>query len=64
MRPNDTEPGTQEYETLVRAEEQELLADPNVPDEVKSEIEERLERFEERELETERAEGAGNELSN
>lgn len=42
------------------AEEQELLEGVEVPDEVKVEIDERLERFREEDLEAERAEDAGN----
>jgi hypothetical protein len=54
------EPGQQELETLLDVEEQEALGDMEVPDEVKVEIDKRLERFREEDLEAERAEDAGN----
>jgi hypothetical protein len=60
VRPTDMEPGQQELETLLDVEEQEALEEMEVPDEVKVEIDERLERFREEDLEAERAEDAGN----
>jgi hypothetical protein len=54
------EPVQQELETLLDVEEQEVLGEMEVPDEVKVEIDERLERFREEDLEAERAEDAGN----
>lgn len=58
MRPTDIEPAQEELEALLDHEEQELLDAIDVPDEVKVEIDERLERFRESDLEAERAEGA------
>jgi len=54
------EPVQQELETLLDVEEQEALGKIEVPDEVKVEIDERLERFRGEDLEAERAEDAGN----
>ena len=60
MRPTDMEPEQSELENFLDDEERTLLDDPSVPDDVKAEIRERLERFRERDLEAERAEDAGN----
>ncbi len=60
MRPSDTEPVQEELEVLLDGEEQELLAALEVPDDVKVEIDERLARFREADLEAEQAEDAGN----
>ena len=60
MRPTDIEPVQQELETLLDLEDQEALGEMEVPDEVKVEIDERLERFRVQDLEAERAEGAAN----
>jgi hypothetical protein len=60
MRPTDMEPVQEELEALLDDEDRELLAEIDVPDDVKVEIDERLERFREEKLETERAEDAGN----
>jgi hypothetical protein len=61
MRPTDMEPNQEELESFLDDEERMLLDDAAVPDDVKTEIRERLERFRERDLEAERAEDAGNE---
>lgn len=45
MRPSETEPAQRDIEALVTDEERRALAQPDVPEEVKSEISERLERF-------------------
>jgi hypothetical protein len=49
-----------QLEELAREEERALLEDPNVPDDVKVEIRERLKREIEIDLEAEQAEDAGN----
>jgi hypothetical protein len=54
------EPLQEELETLLDVEEQEALEEIEVPDEVKVEIDERLERLREEDLEAARAEDAGN----
>ncbi|MGB8907558.1 MAG: hypothetical protein WCC84_02290 [Candidatus Cybelea sp.] len=58
MRPTDTDPAQQELEALLDDEERLLLAQPNVPEEVKAEIATRLERFREDDLEVERGDEA------
>jgi hypothetical protein len=58
MQPIDTEPDQEELEEFLDDEERRLLDSPNVPDDVKAEVSERLERFRERDLEAERAEDA------
>jgi hypothetical protein len=58
MRPSDNEPLQEELETLTDEQERALLEDPELPEDVKSEIEERLERFADEDLESEIAEGA------
>lgn len=58
MRPTDMEPQPDELEDFLEDEERALLDDAGVPDEVKTEIRERLERFRERDLEAERGEDA------
>jgi hypothetical protein len=45
MRPPLNEPDDQELEELVDDEDRDLLGKPDVPDEVKAEITERLDRF-------------------
>jgi len=55
MRPED-EPEQKEIESIVTDEERRALEDPAVPDDVKSEIAERLERYRERDLEQIQAE--------
>ena len=60
MRPTDMEPEQRELEALLDDEERKLLDDPDVPDDVKAEIGERLKRFREEDLEAELAEDAGN----
>ncbi|MGZ5173136.1 MAG: hypothetical protein ACXWCW_03230 [Burkholderiales bacterium] len=50
-----------EIEALVTDEERRVLMDSDVPEEVKTEIVERLDSFRESDLEQERAEDAGNE---
>lgn len=61
MRPTDQEPDEQEIEKLVTGEERRLIDKPEVPEEVKTEILERLEGFEESDLERAQREDAGNE---
>lgn len=51
MRPTENEPPQAELETLLDDEERLLLEDPQVPDDVKAEVAERLERFREGDLE-------------
>ena len=53
MRPPENEPDSQELENLLDDEERALLDDPSVPDDVKSEVNERLERWSDEELEEE-----------
>jgi len=57
MRAPDDEPVQQQIEALVTDEERRTLDDPNVPDDVKNEIRERLERFSASDLDQERPEG-------
>jgi len=57
MRPTDQEPDQTELETMLDDEEQRVLDEPGVPDDVKSEIEERQERFADEDLEAELPEG-------
>jgi hypothetical protein len=45
MRPPLNEPDDQELEELVDDEDRDLLGKPDVPDDVKAEITERLDRF-------------------
>lgn len=61
MRPPENEPVQTDIEMVVTDEERQALDDPNVPEEVKAEIVERLERFRQADLEQARAEDAGNE---
>lgn len=61
MRPTDFEPKQEELEAFLDDEERKLLDDPDVPEDVKAEIWERLERFREQDLDAERAEDARNE---
>jgi hypothetical protein len=61
MRPPDNEPVQEEFERLVTDEERRALEDPSVPEDVKTEIMERLNRFREADLERARAEDARNE---
>ncbi len=44
MRPPEKKPNTDEFETLLDDEDRELLEKPDVPDDVKAEVTERLER--------------------
>lgn len=53
MRPPENEPDSEEMRTLLEDEERGLLDKPEVPDEVKSEVNERLERVHEKELDEE-----------
>jgi hypothetical protein len=53
MRPPENEPDSQELETLLDDEDRALLENPNVPDDVKSEVAERLERLHDEDLEEE-----------
>lgn len=61
MRPPDNEPVQAQIEMVVTDEERQALEDPDVPEEVKAEIVERLERFRQADLAQARAEDAGNE---
>lgn len=60
MRPSETEPAQRDIEALVTDEERRALAQPDVPEEVKSEISERLERFAEEDAAQYEREDAGN----
>lgn len=60
MRPSDQEPDELEIEKLAIGEERRELDKPEVPEEVKSEILERIEGFAESDLEHERVEDANN----
>ncbi|HYL27112.1 MAG TPA: hypothetical protein VEW74_04700 [Candidatus Nitrosotalea sp.] len=53
MTTPDNEPNAEELEKLRDDEERRLLERPDVPDDVKAEVIERLERFEDEELEDE-----------
>ncbi|MBV8344750.1 MAG: hypothetical protein JO190_07125 [Candidatus Eremiobacteraeota bacterium] len=44
MRPPENEPGPEELRELLDEEESKLLDQPEIPDDVKSELTERLER--------------------
>ncbi|MBV8531043.1 MAG: hypothetical protein JO104_06970 [Candidatus Eremiobacteraeota bacterium] len=57
MRPPINEPDDQELEALVDDEDRGLLDKPSVPDDVKAEITERLDRFRDEELAEEIADG-------
>lgn len=59
MRPTDEEPDQPEIEKLLTGEERRLIEKPEVPEDVKAEILERLEGFDESDLERERREDAG-----
>ena len=59
MRPKDEEPDQPEIEKLLTGEERRLIEKPEVPEDVKAEILERLEGFDESDLERERREDAG-----
>lgn len=62
MRPNEKEPQDPEIEALVTDEERRLLENPDVPDDVKTEIGERLDTFHEVDAEHEHAEDAHDRL--
>lgn len=62
MRPNEKEPVETEIEALCTDEERRLLSDPDVPEDVKNEIRERLDTFEETDAEHEHAEDAHDRL--
>ena len=51
MRTPENEPAQNEIESMLTAEERQALQDPTVPEDVKSEIAERLERFREQDME-------------
>jgi hypothetical protein len=53
MRPPDNEPDPEELAKLRDDEDRRLLDRPDIPDDVKSEVSERLERLEDEELEDE-----------
>jgi len=50
MRPPDNESNPHELESLVDAEDRALLDKPSVPDDIKAEITERLDRHRDEEL--------------
>jgi hypothetical protein len=52
MRPRDQEPVQNEFEKVIEDEERDIIKKPDVPDDVKSEIYERLERIEESDRES------------
>jgi hypothetical protein len=58
MRPPDNDPTLPDIESVADDEEKRVLGNPSVPDEVKSEIAERLRRFRETDAERARAEDA------
>ncbi len=60
MQPPENEPTQEEIDALLTGEERQVLEIPGVPDEVKAEIQDALERREEDDLEQERAEDARN----
>jgi hypothetical protein len=47
MQPHDQEPEQQEVEKVLKEEERTIIQKPDVPDDVKSEIAERLDRLDE-----------------
>jgi hypothetical protein len=53
MRPPENEPDSDKTRSVLDDEERELLDRPEVPDDVKSEIEERLERWHDEEIDEE-----------
>ena len=53
MRPPENEPDSEETGSLHEREERDLLKRPDVPDDVKSEVDERLERSHEGDLDDE-----------
>lgn len=55
MQPPENDPSQNEIEAIDTDEERQALADPIVPDDVKAEIMERLERFKESDLDQERS---------
>jgi hypothetical protein len=57
MRPPDNEPDSEEIETLLDDEDRRVLERPDVPEDVKSEITERLDRWREEDLEEETQDG-------
>jgi hypothetical protein len=57
MRPPDNEPDSQELEALLDDEDRQLLDNPTVPDDVKAEVTERLDRFSDEDLEEEIEDG-------
>lgn len=59
MRSPDNEPEQTSIERLLTDEERRTLSQPDVPEEIKAEIMERLERFRESDLEDERGDDAG-----
>lgn len=51
MQPRDHEPVEKEIDDVLKDEERRAVRKPNVPDDVKAEIDERLRRFDETERE-------------
>ena len=60
MQPPENEPTQEEIDALVTGENRQVLEIPSVPDDVKAEIQEQLERREEDDLDQEQAEDARN----
>lgn len=60
MQPPENEPTQEEIDALGTGEDRQVLEIPSVPDDVKAEIQEQLERREEDDLDQERAEDARN----
>lgn len=58
MRPSENEPVERDIEALCTDEERRILQDPNVPEDVKNEIRERLDTFQDLDAEHEHAEDA------
>jgi hypothetical protein len=54
MRPRDQEPVQKDIERVIKGEERSVVGKPDVPDDVKAEALERLERFEDIDREHER----------
>ena len=57
MRPPHDEPDSEELESLLDDEDRGLLDNPSVPDDVKAEVTERLDRWRDEEIEEESEEG-------
>jgi len=60
MQSSENEPTQEEIDALVTGEDRQVLEIPSVPDDVKAEIQEQLERREDDDLDQERAGDARN----